>query len=263
MRSGGVELLNLDCLDLLKSLADKSVDLFFQDLPYGVTQNDWDKPVNLAELWPEWERVGKENAAFVFTASQPFATDLINSNRKLFKYDLVWEKSIATGFLNANRMPLRNHELILVFYKKLPIYNPQKFIVAGRSSFKKQRKQEIRNNCYGDFKNTDSGNKDGSRFPLSVFNVPYENSFFDSSFDTVQQMIHPTQKPIGLPRYFIKTYSNPGDTVFDGFSGSGSTAMACINEGRNFIGAELNKEYFDKAAKRISIELSKPQLVFP
>lgn len=262
MRSGGIELLNLDCLDLLKSLPDKSVDLFFQDLPYGVTQNEWDKPVNLAELWPEWERVGKENAAFIFTASQPFATDLINSNRKLFKYDLVWEKSISTGFLNANRMPLRAHEIVLVFYRKLPTYNPIKHFLST-PSYKKGNKARSSSN-YGKFTHDmDVGHKDGSRYPRSVFNVPYENSFFDSTSKTVQKMIHPTQKPIGLPQYIIKTYSNPGDTVFDGFSGSGSTAMACINEGRKFIGSELNKEYFDKAFQRISIELSKPQLVFP
>lgn len=259
MRSGGIELLNLDCLDLLKSMADKSVDLFFQDLPYGVTQNEWDKPVNVAELWPEWERVGKENAAFVFTASQPFATDLINSNRKMFKYDLVWEKSISTGFLNANRMPLRAHEIVLVFYRKLPTYNPIKHFLST-PSYKKGNKARSSSN-YGKFTHDmDIGHKDGSRYPRSVFNVPYENSFFDSQKNTTQKMIHPTQKPIGLPQYIIKTYSNQGDTVFDGFSGSGSTAMACINEGRNFIGAELNKEYFDKAFSRISIELSKPQL---
>ena len=176
--------------------------------------------------------------------------------------DSVWEKSISTGFLNANRMPLRAHEIVLVFYRKLPTYNPIKHFLST-PSYKKGNKARSSSN-YGKFTHDmDLGHKDGSRYPRSVFNVPYENSFFDSTSKTVQKMIHPTQKPIGLPQYIIKTYSNPGDTVFDGFSGSGSTAMACINEGRKFIGSELNKEYFDKAFQRISIELSKPQLVFP
>jgi site-specific DNA-methyltransferase (adenine-specific) len=250
---------NVDCYELLKSLPDNSIDLMFQDPPYGVTQNEWDKPIDLKKLWPEWERVVKPNGAFIFTASQPFATDLINSNRKLFKYDLVWEKSIATGFLNANRMPLRGHELILVFYKKLPTYNPIKHFLST-PSFKKGNKARSSNN-YGKFSHDmEIGHKDGSRFPRSIFSVTYENSFFDSTSNTVQKTFHPTQKPIALPQYIIKTYSNPGDTIFDGYSGSGSTAIACITEKRKFIGAEIDKQYYDEAIKRISIELSSPKL---
>ena len=125
MKIGNIELLNMDCINMLKSIPNESIDLLLTDPPYGVTQNEWDIAIDFDSLWPEWERVVKKNGAFIFTSSQPFTTDLIQSNRKLFKYDLIWEKSIATGFLNANRMPLRSHETILVFYKKLPVYNVQ------------------------------------------------------------------------------------------------------------------------------------------
>ncbi len=255
-----IVLKNVDCLDLLKSLPDKSVDLFFQDLPYGVTQNEWDKSVNLNEMWPQWERVGKINTAFIFTATQLFATDLINSNRKLFKYDLVWEKIIATGFLNSKRMPLRGHELILVFYKKLPTYNPVKHYLKT-PSFRRATKNTTISSNYGEYYNDMAkGTKDKSRYPRSIFSVPYENSFFDSNKKTVQKTFHPTQKPIALPQYIIKTYSNPGETVFDGYSGSGTTAIACIKENRKFIGAELSKEYYDKSVERLELLKSKPEL---
>lgn len=249
-----IQLYNEDCKITLSRIADKSVDLIFQDPPYGVTQNEWDKPIILCDLWPEWQRIIKDDGAIIFTASQPFATDLIASNRKLFRYDLVWEKSIATGFLNSKRMPLRAHELVLVFYKKLPCYNPIKNFLPT-NSFKKATKNPTMSKNYGDYTNNpDKGTKDGSRMPRSVFSVPYDPEFFDSKKNTVQKMIHPTQKPLGLPRYIISTYSNPGDTVFDGYSGSGSTAIACVKEGRNFIGSEISKEYYEKSIKRIENE---------
>ena len=251
MKIGNIELLNMDCINMLKSIPNESIDLLLTDPPYGVTQNEWDIAIDFDSLWPEWERVVKKNGAFIFTSSQPFTTDLIQSNRKLFKYDLIWEKSIATGFLNANRMPLRSHETILVFYKKLPVYNPQKYKLEGRPSFKKGNKARGSKN-YGAFNHEmDIGSKDGNRFPRSVFTVDYENSFFNSSFDTVQKMIHPTQKPVDLFRYLIKTYSNPGDTVLDCYFGSGSSAIAANDENRNYIGSELNTEYFDAAVKRL------------
>jgi len=247
----GIKLYNQDCKELLDELPDESIDLMIQDPPYGVTQNEWDKPINLVKLWPQWERVIKPNGAIIFTSQQPFTTDLIASNRKLFKYDMIWEKSIATGFLNANRMPLRAHEIVLVFYRQLPTYNPQKYKLEGRPSFKKGNKARGSKN-YGEFNHEmDIGSKDGSRFPRSVFTVDYENSFFDSSFDTVQKMIHPTQKPIDLFRYLIQTYSSEGETVFDGYSGSGTCAAACIESKRQFIGTELNPDYYAGACQRI------------
>jgi site-specific DNA-methyltransferase (adenine-specific) len=241
---------NEDCLLGMKRYPDKYFDLLVTDPPYGVTQNDWDKPINLGGLWPEWERVVKDNGALIFTSSQPFTTDLIAANRTLFKYDLVWEKSIATGFLNANRMPLRAHEVVCVFYKKLPTYNPQKYKLNSRPSFKKGNKARGSKN-YGAFHHEmDIGSKDGTRFPRSVFTVDYENSFFDSSFGSVQKMVHPTQKPVDLFRYLIKTYSNPGDKVLDCYLGSGSSRIAAYQDGRNFVGFEIDPDYFAGQEKR-------------
>ena len=257
MRSGGIELLNIDCLDLLKSLPDASVDLMLTDPPYGITQNDWDKPINLAAMWLEWERVVKPNGAFVFTSAEPFASDLIVSRRGLFKYDLIWHKPLGSGFLNANKMPLRNHENILVFYRQLPTYNPQMGVGVNKKGV---RKKDRTGDNYGNFADTNPEKEyfddGGKRFPNSVIYISNGNRNHDNN-------IHPTQKPVDLMRYFIRTYTNPGETVFDGYSGSGTTAEACILEGRKFIGSELNKEYYDKSIERLSIVLSKPQLVFP
>lgn len=242
----------MDCMEGMREYPDGYFDLLVTDPPYAVTNNEWDKPIDFSALWPEWERVVKKNGAMVFTSSQPFTTDLINSNRKLFRYDLVWEKSIATGFLNANRMPLRGHELVLVFYRSLPTYNPQKYKLEGRPSFKKGNKARGSSN-YGKFTHEmDIGSKDGSRFPRSVFTVDYENSFFDSSFDSVQKMIHPTQKPISLFRYLIKTYSNPGDKVLDCYVGSGSSRIAAAEEGREYVGYEIDPDYFAAQEKRFN-----------
>lgn len=263
MKHGNIELLNMDCMELLKSLPDSSVDLMVQDPPYGITNNSWDKVPDLVALWPEWERVVKPNGTFVFTTGQPFTTDVINSNRRLFKYDLVWEKSIATGFLNANRAPLRGHEIVLIFYRKKPVFNPIKYKLEGRPSFKRGNKARGSKN-YGKFTHEmDIGAKDGSRFPRSVFTVDYENSFFDSSFDTVQTMIHPTQKPVALFRYLIQMYSNPNDTIFDGFVGSGSSAIACYEDGRKFIGSELDPFYYSTACKRFAGHVAQQKLFAP
>ncbi len=244
------EVFNEDCIVGMGRIETGSVDLLLTDPPYVMTNNKWDKPIDLNKFWHEVNRVVKEDGAMIFTTAQPFTTDLINSNRKYFRYDLIWEKSIATGFLNANRMPLRGHEVICVFYRKLPVYNPQKYKLEGRPSFKKGNKARGSKN-YGSFTHEmDIGSKDGSRFPRSVFTVDYENSFFDSSFDTVQKMIHPTQKPVSLFQYFIQTYSNTGDTVLDCFLGSGSCRIAAHNASRNFIGFEIEQEYYNAQEKR-------------
>jgi site-specific DNA-methyltransferase (adenine-specific) len=246
------EVYNQDCLEGMKGFPDKYFDLLVTDPPYGVTQNEWDVSIDLPSLWQQWERVVKDDGAMIFTSSQPFTTELINSNRDLFRYDLIWEKSIATGFLNANRMPLRGHEVVCVFYRKLPVYNPQKHILEGRPSFKKGNKARGSKN-YGKFTHEmDIGSKDGSRFPRSVFHVPYENSFFDSSFDTVQRMIHPTQKPVALFKYLISTYSNEGDNVLDCYLGSGASRIAAYDLSRNFTGYEIDKGYFESQEKRFN-----------
>ena len=242
---------NCDCLEGMKKFPDGHFDLLVTDPPYNTTNNDWDYSINLKLLWLEWNRIIKDSGAFVFTSAQPFTTDLINSNRDFFRYDLIWEKSIATGFLNANRMPLRGHEVISVFYRKLPTYNPVKHKLSTPSFKKRSKTNSTVSPNYGVYSNKlDKGDKDGNRHPRSVFTVDYENSFFDSQPDSGQKMIHPTQKPVSLFRYLIATYSNPSDKVLDCFSGSGASQIAAFDEGREYVGFELNKEYFDASERR-------------
>lgn len=244
---------NMDCLKGMKEYPDKYFNLVVTDPPYGITNNEWDTTIDLAALWSDLKRVTKDNGAMIFTTAQPFTTDLIMSNRKMFRYDLVWEKSIGTGFLNANKMPLRTHETICVFYKKLPIYNPQKYLLNIRPSFKRGNKNTRSSSNYGKFNHEmDLGSKDGKRFPRSVFTVDYENSFFDSSFDSVQKMIHPTQKPIALFSYLISTYTNPGDKVLDCFMGSAASRIAAFDLDRQYVGYELDKDYFEAGNKRFN-----------
>lgn len=251
MRSGGIELLNLDCLDLLKSLPDSSVNLILIDPPYGSTNFEWDKSPNYSSLFKEFFRVGVPNACIAVFSQQPYATDVINSCRKYFRYEIIWEKTLCMGFPNANKMPLRGHENILIFYKKLPTYNPQKYKVKSEKLGRMKNRSQVYKGYSNEVLTTYTD--DGTRFPSSVIMVSNHNG----------GVIHPTQKPIALFRWLVRTYSNPGETVFDGYSGSGTTAEACIIEGRKFIGSELNKEYYDKSIERLSITLSKPEFVFP
>jgi len=208
-----------------------------QDTPFGVTRNDWDIIPDFERLWLEWLRVGKGNCAYLFFGTQPFVTDLINSNREMFRYDLIWYKPLGSGFLNANRMPLRNHEHILVFYKKLPIYNPQLSIGKMR---KKGLKGDRTSSNYGKF--TPAEKVNNNYHPHSVFEF--------SNGDNTKENDHPTQKPLSLIRYLIKTYSNEGDFVFDGYMGSGVCRTASFIEGRNFICAEMKSDYFHQSCKR-------------
>jgi site-specific DNA-methyltransferase (adenine-specific) len=183
----------------------------------------------------------------IFFATQPFASELILSNQKNFRYDLIWYKALGTGFLNANKMPMRNHEHILVFYRKLPTYNPQKYV--GKMKDKGSKESRTTTN-YGTFKPTVSRNDE--YFPQSVIDF--------SNGDRTSEADHPTQKPTALIRYLIQTFSNENDLVFDGYMGSGTTAHACILEKRNFIGAEMNKEYYEKSMKRLELELCQTKL---
>lgn len=231
---------NEDCKETMKRIPDRSIDLLLQDTPFGCTQNKWDVAPNFTEMWPEWERVTKENGAMIFFGTQPFVSNLITSRSGLFKYDLIWYKALGTGFLNANRMPMRNHEHILVFYRMLPTYNPQKYVGKMRDKGNKGCRTTTN---YGKFKPTVSRNDE--YFPQSVLDF--------TNGDRIKENDHPTQKPLDLIRYLILTYSNKDDTVFDGYLGSGTTAIACIEEQRNFIGSELIKEYYDKAVERIKI----------
>lgn len=241
-----------DCLIGMGDIEDQSIDLILCDLPYGTTRNKWDMIIPFDRLWSHYERIIKDRGTILLTAAQPFATDLINSNRKMFKYDLIWYKSLGTGFLNAKKQPMRNHEHILVFYKNKGTYNPQ--MGVG------QRKTGIRNNqrnggCYngfGDVNKIDKYDDKGKRYPQSVIDI--------TNSDRTIENDHSTQKPIDLFRYFIRTYTNEGDLVLDNCMGSGTTAAACIVENRNFIGFENDEKYYLQSLKRIKLLLSQTKL---
>ncbi len=241
-----IELYRGDCLEEMKKIPNKSIDLILCDLPYGCTHNKVDTPIPLDLLWKQYERVIKNHGAVLLFSQGLFYIDLVNSNRKLFRYDLIWDKILVSGFLNAKRMPLRQHEQVAVFYKKSPTYNPQ--MVDGKplhSKGKKYLDAEIVNNNYNDYKalpDTRSGNT--KKYPKSIIS-------FQKPHPSVA--VHPTQKPIELLEYLIKTYSNEGDLVLDNCMGSGSTGIACKNLNRNFIGIELDKNYFEIAKNRIEL----------
>ncbi|PES44475.1 site-specific DNA-methyltransferase [Bacillus cereus] len=224
----------------MKLLQDKSVDMILCDLPYGVTQNKWDVVIPFDELWKQYERVIKDNGAIVLTAAQPFSAQLIVSNPKLFRYEWIWEKTAATGHLNAKKMPMRAHENILIFYKKLPTYNPMK--TTGHAPVNSYTKHQDDGSNYGKTKIGVSGGGSTERYPRSVQRF---------ATDKQKESIHPTQKPVALFEYLIKTYTNEGETVLDNCIGSGTTAVAAINTNRNFIGFEISKEYCAAANRRI------------
>jgi site-specific DNA-methyltransferase (adenine-specific) len=231
---------NEDCLEGMKKIKDKSVDMILCDLPYGTTQNKWDSIIPLDRLWEQYERVIKDNGAIVLTAAQPFTSHLISSNLKLFKYSLVWDKKNTTGFLNAKRMPLRRHEDIVIFYKKKPTYNTQ-MEIRGKER-KKGGANRTNRGCYGDYGNTDTFN-----------NEYYPTSIIEISNADKKNIIHPTQKPVEMFEYLIRTYTEPGAVVLDNCMGSGTTAVACIQLGRNFVGFENDTEhgYYETAMQRI------------
>lgn len=226
-----------DCLKYLKQFPDNSIDMVLCDLPYGTTQNKWDSVISLSKLWKEYERVVKDNGAIVLTSQGLFTAQLMMSNPKMFKYKWIWEKSKPTNFLNAKKQPLRKYEDVCVFYKKQPTYNPQ--MTKGEPYNKGVRKNQL-SGSYGDFQPVHVYS-DGSRYPTDII-------YFKTA-ESEGKVIHPTQKPIELGRYFIRTYSNPGDLILDNTFGSGSFLVAALLEGRNFVGIEKNKnvELFKKS----------------
>jgi len=243
---------NMDCLEGMKQIPDGTIDAVICDLPYGVLNGEsegasWDTIIPFEPLWAEYRRVCKPTAAIVLFAQGMFTADLMHSNPKMWRYNLIWKKGDrASGFLNANRMPLRNHEDIVIFYDKLPTYNPQM-----RTGFPNHTRGhgggKLKNGCYGKFDPwARSEVITTEKFPLSIIDIAKEHD--------VNKQFHPTQKPVDLLRYLVLTYTNEGDTVLDNCMGSGTTAIACIKERRHFIGFELNKEYYDKACKRIKAE---------
>jgi site-specific DNA-methyltransferase (adenine-specific) len=232
---------NEDCLEGMKRIPDKSIDMILCDLPYGTTQNRWDSVIPFEPLWGQYKRIIKANGAIVLTATQPFTTALINSNQNEFRYLMVWNKKNTTGFLNARRQPLRQHEDILVFYRRQPTYNPQ-MVTRGtpRNKGSYNKRKGNGDGCYGRFENQKS--KNNTYYPTSI--IEFSNAHQSAK-------VHPTQKPVELFEYLIKTYTNEGETVLDNCMGSGTTAIACINTGRNFIGFELDKHYCEIANERI------------
>lgn len=237
---------NMDCLEGMKQIPDGTIDAVICDLPYGTTQCPWDAVIPFDKMWEQYLRITKPNAAIVLFCQGMFTSDLMQSNRKMWRYNLIWKKgNQETGHLNASRMPLRNHEDIAVFYCKLPTYNPQPFFGNVKHDKTKYNGTQKEKSVYNSF-TANVVARDGDRYPLSVIDVPRNWKR--------QDQLHPTQKPVDLLRYLVLTYTNEGDTVLDNCMGSGTTAIACIKERRHFIGFELSKEYFDKAVRRIKAE---------
>jgi site-specific DNA-methyltransferase (adenine-specific) len=240
---GSIELnrnYQIDCLEGMKLIPENSIDMILCDLPYGTTRNKWDAIINLELLWEQYKRIIKENGAIVLTASQPFTSVLVSSNLKMFKYDLTWDKKQITGFLNSKKMPLRRHEDILVFYKKPPTYNPQ---FTFGEAYEIKRKHKTSN--YGEQKENETKN-DGRRYPTSILEIPQIR----------EKDGHPTQKPVKLFEWIIKTYTNEGDIILDNCMGSGTTAVAATLNNRKWLGFETERKYIEMANKRLDqIEL--------
>ena len=237
-----------DCLKLMKNIEDKSIDCIICDLPYGVTsKNKWDTIIPYEPLWKEYKRIIKDNGPIILFGQDKFTAKTMLSNEKMHRYNLIWNKVLTSGFLNAGRMPLREHEDIMIFYKKLPTYNPQ--FTEGKPLHgmgEKFKKVKNNNNNYNDFNscNNPSANREGDtkKYPKSILTFPRPAS---------SKMLHPTEKPVGLLEYLIKTYSNENDVILDNCMGSGSTGVACLNTNRRFIGIELDEKYFNIAKDRL------------
>lgn len=219
-----------DCLKIMPYIPDESVDMILCDLPYGTTQNKWDSVIPLDKLWKEYLRIIKPNGAIALTSQGIFTAQLILSQPDIFKYKWIWEKSKSTNFLNSKRQPLRKHEEVCIFYKSQPTYNPQ--MTKGEPYNKGIRKKQL-SGSYGDFDPV-TVKSDGERYPVDIIYV--------KTAESEGEVLHPTQKPVELGRYFVRTYTNPGDVILDNTFGSGSFLVSALLEGRNFIGIEKNED---------------------
>jgi site-specific DNA-methyltransferase (adenine-specific) len=231
---------NEDCLEGMKSLPDNSIDMILCDLPYGTTQCKWDSIIPFDKLWEQFHRVIKKNGVMALTASQPFTSFVVRSNVKNFKYSWIWEKSKATGYLNAKKRPMNAHEDVLIFSKGTPRYFPQMTNGEPYNKGKAHRPTDV----YGKQKSVLVEDKKGIRYPRSV-------QYFKTA-ESEGEVIHPTQKPISLFEYLIRTYSLENEIILDACMGSGSTAIACINTNRKYIGYELDTKYYNDSLTRIS-----------
>ena len=232
-----------DCLELMKDIPDDSIDMILCDLPYGTTACKWDIIIPLDRLWVEYERIIKDNGAIVLFGRQPFTSTLVMSNTKMWRYELVWEKEKGTDFGNANRKFVNSHENIEVFYKKQPTYNKQ--LRKGKPYIRKNNRNNSKEDLNFTRDNSGTWVNEGNRTPTTVLKIARDIT-----------SLHPTQKPIALLEYLIKTYTNEGETVLDNCMGSGSTGVACIHTNRNFIGMELEEKYFNIAKDRMESEFN-------
>lgn len=230
---------NMDCLEGMKCIPDKSIDCIICDLPYQVTACSWDVIIPFDKLWEQYNRIIKDNGAILLFGVEPFSSQLRLSNLKNYRYDIIWQKQQATNPFFAKKGIMRIHENISIFYKKQPTYNPQ-FSYGHKNYSSFQSEESTIGEVYGPAKSVHRDCKDGSRYPTSVI-----------KFNTERTKLHPTQKPVALIEYLIKTFTDEGETVLDNCMGSGTTAIACINTNRNYIGFELNKDYFNVSNERI------------
>ena len=245
-------LYNNDCLYVMPLIADKSVDMILADLPYGTTACKWDTIIPFEPLWEQYKRIIKDNGAIVLTASQPFTSMLVMSNLDWFRYEIIWEKDRGTNFLQATYQPLKLHENIIIFYKNTPIYNPQKEILKSKNSLSRATR------AINDIKRLQGGQyilEGKQKHNLDKFKLPESIIYFKREIGNNQfkkeKIFHPTQKPVALFEYLIKTYTNEGDLVLDNCAGSGTTGVACKNLGRNYILIEKEEKYCEIARNRI------------
>jgi site-specific DNA-methyltransferase (adenine-specific) len=244
-----INLINGDCLEEMKKIPDGSIDLVLTDPPYGTTACKWDTVIPFEPMWEQLKRVTKKNGAIVLTASQPFTSALVMSNPDMFKYEWIWEKAVGSNFATLKYMPMKEHENILVFGKGKTIYNPQMQERKGGGKARSMYTYKS-NTVSGDAISNMVTNRSGQKYDENKRN-PSSVQFFNNREDT--RGLHPTQKPVALMEYLIKTYTNEGETVLDFTMGSGTTGVACKNLNRNFIGIELDKDYYEIAKKRIGV----------
>ena len=242
-----------DCLGVMKEFPDKSIDMILCDLPYGITVCDWDLVIPLELLWEHYKRLIKDNRSIVLTASQPFTTDLINSNRDWFKYEWIWQKNMGSGFCNAKKQPMKYHENILVFYDKQCVYNPiyEEYAESVKKRFKEGERvvsinPQQETNVYGSFKK-------------KYYTISHARGKHPSSVQTISCVpthhgvrLHPTQKPVKLMEYLVRLITPSNGVILDPFCGSGTTLVAAINEGFNYIGIELSQEYCNISQQRVN-----------
>ena len=242
-----IDLKKGDCLEIMKSIPDGSIDAIITDPPYGTTACKWDSVIDFELMWEQLNRIIKKNGAIVLFGSEPFSSALRMSNIKNYKYDWIWDKKRITAPFLAKKQPLRQHEIISVFYKKQCLYNPQPTLKSTSKSFSKKEMFDGKGEVYGGMKRSGTRNENQYGYPKTILReIPVMTNMSKEKF------LHPTYKPVALMEYLIKTYTNENETVLDFTMGSGTTGVACKNLSRNFIGIELDEKYFEIAKQRLN-----------